>query len=476
MKFASKGILGRISCLLAAAVLAFSLVPVKAFAAPTSAQDVADSEVTIKGLETGDVVSAYQIADADIDAANNLTYKMADGLPSEYDTIEKIAAVATDGYTFTQGSAMQNATAAIANALTSKAANATATAGADGNAKLTLGSGYYLVRVTSASGKTRVYQNMVVDVSPKVEGGVYKSRDVAPIDVKKTDVTVKKTVGSEYKESTDKYSVGDTVPFKVNTAIPNYPKDSKNATFTIGDKPTKGLKIKTSTIKINGETAVSGADYTLTAAENGYTIEFKKDYILANPGKSIEVTYEAELTSEAFSHSADDVTGNTATVTFNPNPYDSTTVTPDSTTKVKTYGYVFKKTDPEGNPLKGATFTLTLPNGKVLTSTSDDKGYVYFSGLAAGHYKISETGVPTGYTKVEDIEFDLSETTATADNPATEGVTENNFLVNSQNVVDKKQPVLPVTGDAGTFALTAAGTVLLAAGVFAIIRSRKQRA
>lgn len=476
MRSASKSILGKIGCLFAAAVLVFSLVPVKAFAAPTSVNDVADSEITIKGLESGDVVSAYQIADADIDAANNLTYKMADGLPSEYDTIDKIAAVATDGYTFTQGSDMQNATAAIANALTSKPAYTTATAGADGTAKLTLGSGYYLVRVTTASGKTRVYQNMVVDVSPKVENGTYKSRDVAPIDVKKTDVTVKKTVGSDYKESTDKYSVGDSVPFKVNTAIPNYPKDSKNATFTIGDKPTKGLKVKTDTIKINGQKAESGADYTLTAAEDGYKIEFKKDYILANPGKSIEVTYEAELTSEAFSHSADDVTGNTATVTFNPNPYGSTTVTPDSTTKVKTYGYVFKKTDPEGNPLKGATFTLTLPNGKVLTSTSDDKGYVYFSGLAAGHYKISETGVPTGYTKVEDIEFDLSETTATADNPATEGVTENNFLVNSQNVVDKKQPALPITGDSGTFTLTAAGTVLLAAGVFAIVRSRKQRA
>lgn len=475
MKSASKGILGKISCLFAAAVLAFSLVPVKAFAAPTSATDVADSEVTIKGLEKGDVVSAYQIADADIDAANNLTYKMADGLPAEYDTIEKIAAVATDGYTFTQGSDMQNATAAIANALTSKPAAATATAGADGTAKLTLGSGYYLVRVTTASGKTRVYQNMVVDVSPKVENGVYKSRDVAPIDVKKTDVTVKKTVGSEYKESTDKYSVGDTVPFKVNTAIPNYPKDSKNATFKINDTPTKGLKIKTSTIKINGQPAVSGADYTLTASETGYTIEFTKDYILANPGKAIEVTYDAELTSEAFSHSADDVTGNTATVTFNPNPYDSTTVEPGSTTKVKTYGYVFKKTDPEGNPLKGATFTLTLPNGTVLTSTSNEEGYVYFSGLAAGHYKISETGVPTGYTKVADIEFDLNDTTATADNPATPEA-ENNFLVNATNVVDNRQPVLPVTGDAGTFTLTAAGTVLLVAGVFAIVRSRKQRA
>ena len=475
MKSIAKSIFSKICCLFSAALLIYSLVPVQAFANPTSGTDVADSKVTINGLESGDVVSAYLIADADIDAANNLTYKMADGLPSAYNTIDKIAAVATDGYTFTQGTDMQNAAAAIAGAVTANPAAATATAGSDGSAKLTLGSGYYLVRVTTASGKTRVYQNMVVDVTPKVDGGTYKSRDVAPIDVKKTDVTVKKTVGSEYKESTDKYSVGDSVPFKINTAVPNYPKDSKNATFTIGDTPSAGLKIKTDTIKINGQKAVSGADYTLTASETGYTIEYSKDYVLAHPGEAVEVTYEAELTSDAFSHSATDVTGNTATVTFNPNPYENNTVTPNSNTTVKTYGYVFKKTDPEGNPLQGATFTLTLDNGKVLTSTSDANGYVYFSGLAAGHYKISETGVPTGYTKVNDIEFDLSDTTATADNPATTDV-ENNYLVNSQNVVDNRQPVLPVTGDAGTFMFTAIGTVLLVAGVGAIVYSRKQRA
>ena len=475
MKSIAKSIFSKICCLFSAALLIYSLVPVQAFANPTSGTDVADSKVTINGLESGDVVSAYLIADADIDAANNLTYKMADGLPSAYNTIDKIAAVATDGYTFTQGTDMQNAAAAIAGAVTANPAAATATAGSDGSAKLTLGSGYYLVRVTTASGKTRVYQNMVVDVTPKVDGGTYKSRDVAPIDVKKTDVTVKKTVGSEYKESTDKYSVGDSVPFKINTAVPNYPKDSKNATFTIGDTPSAGLKIKTDTIKINGQKAVSGADYTLTASETGYTIEFSKDYVLAHPGEAIEVTYEAELTSDAFSHSATDVTGNTATVTFNPNPHENNTVTPNSNTTVKTYGYVFKKTDPEGNPLQGATFTLTLDNGKVLTSTSDANGYVYFSGLAAGHYKISETGVPTGYTKVNDIAFDLSDTTATADNPATADV-ENNYLVNSQNVVDNRQPVLPVTGDAGTFMFTAIGTVLLVAGVGAIVYSRKQRA
>lgn len=475
MKSLAKGIFSKICCLFTAALLIYSLVPVQAYAAPTSANDVADSKVTITSLEPGDVVSAYLIADADIDASNNLTYTMANNLPAAYDTIAEISAVATDGYTFTQGTDMQNAAAAIASAVTAGTATTTATAGANGSAELTLGSGYYLVRVTSTSGKTHVYQNMVIDVTPKVDSGTYKPRTVAPIAVKKTEVTIKKTVGSQYKESTDKYSVGDSVPFKVNTAVPNYPADSENATFIIGDTPTAGLKIKTDTIKINGQVAASGVDYTLTASATGYTFEFSKDYVLAHPGEAIEITYEAELTSDAFSHSATDVTGNTATVTFNPNPYDGGTAKPNSKTTVKTYGYAFKKTDPDGNPLPGATFTLTLDNGTVLTSTSDANGYVYFSGLAAGHYKISETGVPAGYVKVNDIEFDLSDTAATADNPATTDV-ENNYLVNETNVVDNKQIALPVTGDAGTFMFTAIGTVLLIAGVGAIVYSRKLRA
>ena len=42
------------------------------------------------------------------------------------------------------------------------------------------------------------------------------------------------------------------------------------------------------------------------------------------------------------------------------------------------------------------------------------------------------------------------------------------------NVVDPKQPALPITGAAGTFALTAGGVALLAVGIVFFLRSRKQ--
>ena len=62
---------------LALAVAALSLAPPAALAAPTSPTDVADTTLTVGDLLPGDTVSAYLIADADIDAANNLTYTMA---------------------------------------------------------------------------------------------------------------------------------------------------------------------------------------------------------------------------------------------------------------------------------------------------------------------------------------------------------------------------------------------------------------
>ena len=467
----------RLGTLLASIALAASLAPTVALADPTSPTDVADSKVTITDLVDGDVVSAYQIADADIDAANNLTYNMASNLPADYNEIGKFGTIASDGTTFVQNSAIQKAASAVAKSFADAnvAAKATATA-ANKSAELTLGSGYYLIRVTSTSGTARVYQNMIIDVSPVVNNGKYEPHAEQSLAVKKTDVGLTKTVVNEQDKKTDGYSVGDSVPFTIKTAIPSYPADSKDATFVITDTPTKGLEIEPASIKINGAPAQSGADYTITAAATGYTITFSKDYVLKNPGFAITVTYQAKVTSDAFSM-AGSVTGNTAKVTFNPNPYTSDTAEPSDTTEVKTYGFVFKKVDPQGQPLRGAVFTLTLANGTVLTSKeSDEKGYVYFSGLAAGTYIVTETVVPAGYQKVSDNpSFTLNETSCTGDNPATKQDVEDNYLVSTANVVDPIQAALPAAGGPGTLVITAAGVILLAVGGFVLVRTQGKK-
>lgn len=465
-----------------ALALAVSMSPVAAIAAPSSDNDVADSAITITGLQNNDTVSAYQIADIDINADNTLKYAFATGVPEAYNSVDKLKGITSDGYSFTQGSDMQNAAAAIANGIVANGATTTATATGT-EATLTLPSGYYLVRVTSTSGTSKVYQNMVVDVTPKAQAdGTYASHDAEKIAVKSTEVTVTKTVGSDYKEKTDSYQVGDTVPFKITTAIPNYPADSSNATFVIGDAPTAGLSIDTTSIKVEG--AAADTDYTFTPSATGYTIEFKKDFILDNPGKSITVTYNAKVTKDAFSTN-DSVTGNTATVKFNPNPYTTGTAEPSDKTTVQTYGYVFDKTGKEGKALEGAVFTLCDASGnpvldensQQITSTSaivDGKAYVYFSGLKSGDYKAKETTVPAGYAAVEDIEISVSSADATGDNPATTDVTENNFKVNTTSVQDPEAPALPVTGGAGTMAVTVAGVAFIGGAAYLIVRSRKR--
>lgn len=488
-----------VGAVLSTAALIAAMSPVAAFA-KTSGTDVADSTITIKGLTKGDTVTAYQVFDADIDATNNLTYTAAAGLPGTYNTPEKLSALTTDDQKKAAGDAYSQAFTKENPATPANSHTATGAANDSGEATLTLDSGYWVVVVTSTSGKTKVFQPTTIDASP-VAGtdGTYSAKVLASQEVKNEPVDVNKGVGTEYKEKTDQYTVGQSVPFRVTTNVPNYPADSKDATFTVNDQPTGGLKIQTNTIKVtvgtttvweNGKATADGASAfkaaTTTQTETGYTFDFAKEFVLAHPGQKVEITYYATLTSAAFSHSATDVTGNTATVTFNPNPYSDSTVTPDKTTKVQTYGYVFPKTDKDNKALKGATFTLydatganeiKDENGNSITSTStivDDKAYVYFEDLGAGSYTAKETTVPAGKQKAQDVQFTVSEANATADNPATATVTENNYLVSNSNVVDPDQPLLPVTGEAGTIAITVGGLVLVGAACFIASRGLKR--
>lgn len=487
-----------VGAVLSTAALIAAMSPVAAFA-KTSSTDVADSPITITGLTKGDTVTAYQVFDADIDSTNNLTYTAATGLPEAYNTPAKLSALTTVEQKKAAGDAYSQAFTKENPATPANSHTATGTANDSGEATLKLDSGYWVVVVTSTSGKTKVFQPTTIDASPVAGAdGKYSAKTLASQEVKNEPVDVNKGVGTKYEEKTDQYTVGQSVPFKVTTNVPNYPADSKDATFTVNDQPTEGLKIQTNTIKVtvgtttvweNGKATADGAnafkDATTTQTETGYTFDFAKEFVLAHPGQKVEITYDATLTSAAFSHSATDVTGNTATVTFNPNPYSDSTVTPNKTTKVQTYGYVFPKTDKDDKALEGAVFTLydkdgkevKYENGEVITSTStivDGKAYVYFEDLGAGSYTAKETTVPAGKQKAQDVTFTVNENVATADNPATTDVTENNYLVRDGNVVDLDQPLLPVTGEAGTLFITIGGVALIGAACIVVSRSRRR--
>ena len=139
-------------------VAGLALAPA-AYAQTPGANDVADTPITITGVNDGDTVKFYQIFDADIDATNNLTYTTkVTNLPAEYDSAAKVA-----------GKVSEQDARAVADAIapTVIGGDATYTAkAADGKVTQSVDSGLYLVTVTATSGKTKVYQTMLVNASP----------------------------------------------------------------------------------------------------------------------------------------------------------------------------------------------------------------------------------------------------------------------------------------------------------------------
>lgn len=468
----------------AAALSAGLLLSPMVALAQTSTTDVADTAFTVTGVNDGDTVKAYQVFDADIDANNNLTYTaVVSDLPAGYATVDDL--VGKEGRTVAD---------AIAPTVTKGDATYTQVASADGKVTFNLDSGIYLVTVTTTSGKTKVYQTMLVNASPEVSAqGTYVPADLDDVAAKSSDVTKPtKSIVTDSGESkkSDQYSVGDTVNFRISGVIPSYPSDATKVTYSLTDVPQTGLSVDTTSfvVKDAANKIVDASNYDLVVNGGKYTIQFKDSFIRANTGASVKVEYSAVVDS------VDKVTGqvgNQAYGTFNPNPYDATTVEtePDNTVE-QTYGFTFKKVGKDANndlkALAGAEFTIYDSKGNVVTYmdadgnqhtdgvvTSDANGYIYANGLKADTYTLKETKVPSGYQKVSDFTITLDESDK-SDSPATDGVTENNFDVTTLDKEDPKQGDLPSTGGAGTVALTAGGILLVAGGSAVVARSRKQ--
>ena len=472
---------------IAALLAGLALSPAAAMA-KTSATDVADSSFTLTNIAKGDVVNAYQVFDADIDGTNNLTYtSKVTGLPEAYDTIEEMQAEK-------DGRKLANAIAARVLA-SSGTPNQRATAGSNGQATLTLDSGYWLVVVTSNSGTTKVYQTLLVDATPAVRDGAYVTKTFGETAAKTEEVPApdKKIVDANGNagQSSNSYGVGDTARFQIGATIPNYPADATSVTFSVTDQPDAGLAVDLNSFKVtNGDvTLTKGTDYTVKDNDDHndhtYTVHFTHNYIVAHPGQTVSITYGAKVTAVNMETGK---VGNKAFGTFSPNPYSQGNVnTKPKDPWAQTYGFSFRKLGDKNAALAGAEFTVTDAGGKPVTYVdasgtthtngvvaSDSNGYVYVNGLKAGTYKVSETKVPSGYQKIADFTVELSADSAKSDTLATDGVTETNFNVSTPDKVDPKQGVLPTTGGAGTIALTAGGVLLVVGGGIVVARFRNR--
>lgn len=206
---------------------------------------------------------------------------------------------------------------------------------------------------------------------------------------------------------------------------------------------------------------------------------------------------------------------NTVYVQFSNNPHNKEDLdrTPDDITRVYSFNLNLKKVDGHNKALNGAEFTLKDSNGKEAGKLIIKDGKVYpegeditevpvegqaqftWTGLDADtEYTLTETKVPAGYKKIEDIKFTIKPTfkvdtngnkelksveavvtQGTADSIKQSGTTWMIDASLSGNVVNVQGPNMPITGQAGIWTGVAAGGAVIAISAYAILKKKKEQ-
>lgn len=410
--------------------------------------------------------------------------------------------------------------------------------------------GMYLVKVSGSESYS--YNLAVVSVSyTNKDGNSYKIEDgKTDMELKNGVTKVKKssapTVDKQIKVSDttttkgNTVNIGDKVPYVVTiNPIPYYA--GKHPVLNVEDILSAGLTLDKASVKVqikDGNTVsdLDSAKYDIVKEDNKLAVNFVKTDVAGNKnytlnefeGKEVVITYEATVNNNAALNEKD----NNNNVTLNYTK-DSKVDNQNGTDTDKTYTYTFeldgsiegqistediiKKTGVEkgqttSSPLAGAKFTLYTKkdcttqdkyvNPKVVNpATSDTKGQLTFTGLAAGEYYLKETEAPSGYAlntnvfkvvisanldattgKLKSWTVAVSDANATDDaaNSTTFNVTNEGVAsiagekANTTEIKNTQLSTLPSTGGMGTYLFTIIGVVVMAgaAGVFFISRRK----
>ncbi|WP_137655603.1 SpaA isopeptide-forming pilin-related protein [Bifidobacterium moukalabense] len=283
-------------------------------------------------------------------------------------------------------------------------------------------------------------------------------------------------------------NVGDKLSYTITAKISENAAGYDTYQFTISDVASKGLQVPSAksdyTIKIDGAD-VSGlfgftqtGDKTQGTTTTFATTEATAKQIPSYAGKNVVITYTATVTDEA---TANNKVSNQASVTT------KNGTSGYGETVVYTYGFSFTKTDKNGNPLAGATFTLTDANNNVVrTSTTVNDGVISWSGLAAGTYTVKETNPPAGYSKaflptfkvtIKPSDTDKATAIVTISDTPLSGLVTQDKETNAITVENVKNVTqLPLTGAAGTALFTVVALLLAGAGATVVLKARSKNA
>lgn len=281
--------------------------------------------------------------------------------------------------------------------------------------------------------------------------------------------------------------IGEDFSYEISALLPwNI---SNKDFYHITDTPSKGMKVNTDTVAIEGLT--KGTDYVVVPNEEtgGYVLKFdtKSEAVKALAGKRVVVTYTAFLTEEA---PIDTGINNEASVTVGNNTNPSEPGTPGEPEEptdpeppvtgedVFTGGKKFQKVDDKsGKTLANAKFNLvkldaagevisyaTYKDGKYTWNAtkedatsyeSNDAGEIVIKGLEYSEklkngesYAIVEYEAPEGYALLE--------------NPVKFDVVKDKFDTEVLAVKNIKKGLLPSTGGNGIYMFLVAGSILMA--------------
>lgn len=486
--------------------------------------------------------------------------------------IELKEAIVLNGTNYAAGTVVSTATIGNDSAVAHDLAAALLTAAANSTfaeiptAGLT--PGYYLLKDTNTT--TTGSQPILLSITNKDEN----------ITAKATKIPFAKTITSITPATTSQSTVADkiatdgksgvaeakaVVTYQLYTKFPTYSSnldgDADITDFTITDIPEDTITIQKNTndtklaenVKVylgsvDDANLVDASNYTLKAdvsndnrtiettkklfddtaesetAGKGFTIVFDDSYVLANGGKNVYITFDADVSANPDVET--DKNANEATLDYNNNYWtggsnknpdfnpeeeespenkkynDEDTPNAEEHDEADVYAtyVVVNKQDGNGAVLPGASFNLySLTDGtKTLVGTYTHNGtgdtqedkdasatQFKFTGLAEGTYVIEETKVPNGYAKADDITFKV---TATNELEAASGKTkylgnftysnnaDNTNTTNTLNVKNYAGAALPGTGGMGTILFTVGGAaIVLLAGTMFVIYMKKRK-
>ena len=320
-----------------------------------------DNTVTVKNVESGMKVTAYQIVKGKYNEAGFIGYEAAEWVKIadlEHPTAEEIQAVLT---------VKEGEDASVLESLIKKELGEE-TQG-EGETKTTLykgelNAGTWLVLVTAGEGAdgevppVKVYNPMLVSVKYKIdgsdnttEGGTVDAADKwmengQVVYAKSSEPKPEKTIlegenGQDETKGTGR-EVGDTVVYQIKMQMPSYSQAVyEEAVFTVKDTLSEGLDFDEAVpvkVTVGGVEVPAGTDtYELTTPKDGskeLVIAFASGYVLENGTREVVITYGAKINEQAKVQGLNfDGNANDVTLTY--------TNGPGSTEDAKTKAYVY---------------------------------------------------------------------------------------------------------------------------------------